>query len=417
MLAATFVFSGIVKLIDPVGTQYKIEDYAAAFGFGTLCAGLPALLASVVLAVCEFTFGVQLLFGVRRRTTLGFMLCFLTVFTPFTLYLALTNPVSDCGCFGDAVSLTNWQTFGKNVLLLSMAVAAWHWRGRMHRIITEFGQWYLAWYTWVFALCFAAYNLYYLPVIDFRPYRIGADIRAAVTGGEGTEMETYFVMQKDGRTEEFTLEDYPDSTWTLVGTRTEGPGADMEQDGAAALAIMDMATGEDVTEALLCDTGYVFLLTMPYVENADDGVMDQLSELNDYCQDYGYRLWALTASTQEAVDEWCDLTGGEYPFLYADAVTLKTMVRSNPGLLLLHDGVVAGKWPSTALPDGDQLTAPLHTLPLAHVRPDGYIHRVLRILLWYLVPLMLLTVADRTVDLIRKRKARKKNNNINQQQQ
>lgn len=82
MLAATFVFSGIVKLIDPVGTQYKIEDYAAAFGFGTLCAGLPALLASVVLAVCEFTFGVQLLFGVRRRTTLGFMLCFLTVFTP-----------------------------------------------------------------------------------------------------------------------------------------------------------------------------------------------------------------------------------------------------------------------------------------------------------------------------------------------
>ncbi len=405
-VAATFIFSGVVKLIDPHGTEYKIEDYAAAFHLSGLLPALLPLLLSVLVSVLEFTIGVFLLFGIRLRTTFGIMTIFLSLFTPLTLYLAIANPVPDCGCFGDALVLTHWQTFCKNIILLLATLVVWMRRNSVFRMISESTQWLLSLYTWVFALCFAGYNLYRLPVIDFRPYRVGADLRTQYEEMGKARYETFFIMSKEGETREFSLDNYPDTTWTLIDTRTVVAGG--EDAGLGGFQVISMETGEDLTEVILQDSGYVFLLVAPYLEKADDGVMDRILEISEYSREYGYPLYCLTASEDNQVDVWRDVTGADYDFLQADATVLKTMVRSNPGLILLHDGKVVGKWPSSDLPTETLLVGALDTLPLSQSAMDNRFYDAFRIFLWYIVPLILLTLADRMGILWKRRRS---NNN------
>ncbi|MCI5450283.1 triose-phosphate isomerase [bacterium] len=405
-VAATFIFSGVVKLIDPHGTEYKIEDYAAAFHLSGLLPALLPLLLSVLVSVLEFTIGVFLLFGIRLRTTFCIMTIFLSLFTPLTLYLAIANPVPDCGCFGDALVLTHWQTFCKNIILLLATLVVWMRRNSVFRMISESTQWLLSLYTWVFALCFAGYNLYRLPVIDFRPYRVGADLRTQYEEMGKARYETFFIMSKEGETREFSLDNYPDTTWTLIDTRTVVAGG--EDAGLGGFQVISMETGEDLTEVILQDSGYVFLLVAPYLEKADDGVMDRILEISEYSREYGYPLYCLTASEDNQVDVWRDITGADYDFLQADATVLKTMVRSNPGLILLHDGKVVGKWPSSDLPTETLLVGALDTLPLSQSAMDNRFYDAFRIFLWYIVPLILLTLADRMGILWKRRRS---NNN------
>ena len=405
-VAATFIFSGVVKLIDPHGTEYKIEDYAAAFHLSGLLPALLPLLLSVLVSVLEFTIGVFLLFGIRLRTTFCIMTIFLSLFTPLTLYLAIANPVPDCGCFGDALVLTHWQTFCKNIILLLATMVVWMRRNSVFRMISESTQWLLSLYTWVFALCFAGYNLYRLPVIDFRPYRVGADLRTQYEEMGKARYETFFIMSKEGETREFSLDNYPDTTWTLIDTRTVVAGG--EDAGLGGFQVISMETGEDLTEVILQDSGYVFLLVATYLEKADDGVMDRILEISEYSREYGYPLYCLTASEDNQVDVWRDVTGADYDFLQADATVLKTMVRSNPGLILLHDGKVVGKWPSSDLPTETLLVGALDTLPLSQSAMDNRFYDAFRIFLWYIVPLILLTLADRMGILWKRRRS---NNN------
>lgn len=351
VLSLTFLFSGGVKLIDPRGTQYKIEDYGAAFGLTSMMPEWLPLVLACVLAIVEFLMGVYLLFGIRRRLTLSTAICFMLVMTPLTLYLALKNPVSDCGCFGDAVVLSNWQTFGKNVVLLILSIVAlYHYRLMPHLVGKKY-EWIVALSAFVFAALFASYNLWRLPVIDFRPYHVGADIRKAWFEDQQSygQFVTTFIMEKDGERREFALEDYPDSTWTFIDSRTVEVESS-KRTGVGDLFIQDATTGEDLTDQMLSEEGYTFLLVAPYLEKADDGVMGELLSLYDFSQEAGYGFYCLTSSGVEAIESWKEMTGAEYPFCLVDAVVLKTMIRSNPGLMLLHDGKVVGKWPSTALP-------------------------------------------------------------------
>ena len=351
VLSLTFLFSGGVKLIDPRGTQYKIEDYGAAFGLTSMMPEWLPLVLACVLAIVEFLMGIYLLFGIRRRLTLSTAICFMLVMTPLTLYLALNNPVSDCGCFGDAVVLSNWQTFGKNVVLLILSIVAlYHYRLMPHLVGKKY-EWIVALSAFVFAALFASYNLWRLPVIDFRPYHVGADIRKAWFEDQQSygQFVTTFIMEKDGERREFALEDYPDSTWTFIDSRTVEVESS-KRTGVGDLFIQDATTGEDLTDQMLSDEGYTFLLVAPYLEKADDGVMGELLSLYDFSQEAGYGFYCLTSSGEQAIENWKEMTGAEYPFCLADAVVLKTMIRSNPGLMLLHDGKVVGKWPSTALP-------------------------------------------------------------------
>ena len=355
LLSLTFLFSGLVKLIDPRGTQYKIEDYVAAFGLPTFDTQLTPLALAVILALLEFYIGFNLFFGIRRRTTSRLALCLLLVMTPITFYLALSNAISDCGCFGDALRLSHWQTFGKNVVLLVAAIVVVKYYRKLTRFITERNQWLLSLYALVFALFLAIYNIRHLPVMDFRPYYVGVDLPKAIEA----EWE-----RADGEMQ------YLDFGFQTL-------------------------SGEDITFEWIGQKGYKFMLVSPWLEQADDGQMDKINALYDYCQAQGYPFLALTSSLQESIDRWKDLTGAEYDFALADGTMLKTVIRSNPGLLLFHDGVIYQKWAASDIPNVEDLTTPLEQSPLGQMQVQNRTQTIWKLFLWFFLPILLWTLIDR----------------------
>lgn len=402
LLAAVFVFSGFVKANDPLGFMYKLADYVEAFGWSGYLSEEVLLLFGVALSAVEFILGVYLLFGINRRFASVSSLLLMSVMTPLTLFLALKNPITDCGCFGDAITLTNWETFGKNLILLAASVSVLLGRRLMPRWITPHGEWLVSWSTLAYILCFAYYCLAYLPVFDFRPYKIGADILEGMEipeGEEGPVMHTYFMMERDGEQREFAADEYPeDTSWHLVDTRTEI----IEKGYEPPIHDFEMlleGTEEDVTEQVLTDTGYVFLLVAYQLEKADDGYTDLVNELYEYALKYGYPFYGLTSSGRDGIELWRDKTGAEYPFCQMDDITLKTMVRSNPGIILLKNGVVFNKWSSRDLPDEFELSAPLSDIPLGYIHWQGSLRKIVFSVLWFVGSLLLVFVLDRIYHL------------------
>ena len=357
MLSVTFILSGFVKAVDPLGTQYKIDDYLEAMGMGSLLPTWVTLGASVLQSAVEFCLGIFLLFAIQRRLTSRLILLIMLVMTPLTLWLALTNPISDCGCFGDAVVLTNWQTFWKNIVLLGCAVVVAWWPKDMFRFVSESNQWIVINYSVLFIIGISVWSLYYLPTFDFRPYHVGTNLR---------------------------------ENWQRTMDGEDLPYADFFID--------DIDAGEDITEAVLGDSSYVMLLISPFLEQADDSRLDLINELYEYTDEHGYAFYCLTASTQKHIERWHDVTGAEYPFCQTDGTTLKTIIRSNPGLVLLKDGVIIRKWSHNDLPDigEEQSTLPLEQLEIGHLPDDNVAKRIAMIMMWFVLPLTVLTLADRT---------------------
>ena len=410
MLATLFIFSGFVKAVDPLGSFYKIQDYLAAFGIISWFPTYLPLLFAIILSSAEFCVGVFLFFGVRRKIASTLALLLMSVMTPLTLYLALANPVSDCGCFGDAWVLTNWQTFGKNIVLLIAAIAVFRERKLMFRFVTLKIEWMVSLYTLLFVFALSFYCLEYLPVLDFRPYKIGADIKAGMEIPEGAKpsvFESRFVLEKDGRQQEFTLDNYPGSTWTFVETRTvlkekgyEPPIHDF--------SMISLGTGEDITDSVLTDKGYTFLLVAHRIEEADDSNIDLINEIYDYSVEHGYGFYALTSSPDEEIEMWRERTGAEYPFCQMDDITLKTIIRSNPGLLLIKDGTILNKWSDNQLPDEYVLNDSLDKLELGQQKQENKLHTIGYVLLWFIVPLTLVVGIDILIIKRRERKSRER---------
>ena len=355
VLAVAFILSGFVKAVDPLGTQYKIHDYLTAWGLASVAPDFVTLAVSVVQSSAEFFLGICLLFAIRRRLVSLIVLILMVVMTLLTLWLAIANPISDCGCFGDALVLTNWQTFWKNVVLLAAAIVVRRYPLDMGRIISRSNQWIVMNYSAFFILVIiAGRSLYTLPQFDFRPYHIGTNLR------EGWQR---MIEGEDSPYAEFFIE--------------------------------SMDEGEDITEQVLQDQGYTFLLVSPHLEQADDSQLDELNRLYEYSQEHGYRFYCLTASGQRGISRWQDITGAEYPFCLTDETTLKTIIRSNPGLLLLKDGVIIQKWSHNALPTAEETNGPLEKSAIGDLPSDNVASKILWILTWFVLPLVLLTVADR----------------------
>ena len=404
LLGAVLVFSGFVKAVDPMGTCIKLEEYLKAFGMANIFYDWVILLAAIALAALEFAIGVYLTIGIRRKVASTVALILMGIMTPLTLYLWIANPVSDCGCFGDALKLTHAETFFKNLILLAMAVVTFRWKRQMRRLITPKSDWLISMYTMLFGLMLSAYCLRNLPILDFRPYRIGVNIPQAMSIPAGAPTDVWehrFVMEKEGVKRTFTLENYPDSTWTHVSTESVLLKKGF-QPAIHDFSMERMDDGEEITDSLLAVTGYTFLLIMPHVETADDSNIDLINEIYDYCVEHQYGFLALTASSKEEVELRCERTGGEYPFALMDDVTLKTMIRSNPGLILLKDGTVYNKWSNSSLPDEYVLTDRLEHIPLGELQARDNQRTMTYVLLWYMIPLLLIMAID--ILWIRKRK-------------
>lgn len=411
LLAALFIFSGFVKAVDPLGFQYKIQDYLAAFGLSSWFPAALPLLIGIALSAVEFFVGIFLFFGVRKTTTSALALLLMILMTPLTLYLALFNPVSDCGCFGDAWVLTNWQTFWKNLVLLVAAISVFRWRSLLVRFVSLKMEWLVSLYTVLFVFTLSFYCLAKLPILDFRPYKIGKSILEGMTIPDEAKPSVYesiFILEKNGEKKEFTLENYPDSTWTFIDTRTvlkekgyEPPIHDF--------SMTELKTGEDITEKVLTDMGYTFLLVAHRIENADDSNIDLINEIYDYSVEHGYGFYCLTSSPEEQIEQWRDKTGAEYPFCQMDDITLKTMIRSNPGLMLIKNGKILNKWSDEDLPDEYILTDKLENLELGKQKPESDTHTIGYVFLWFAIPLLLVLGVDILVVKRLDKKRKKKN--------
>ena len=410
LLGATFVFSGFVKAIDPIGTQYKLQDYISAVGMGGIVPDIVTLLASVALSALEFSLGVFVLFAIRRHLVSKILVAFMAVMTLITVWIALFNPVKDCGCFGEALRLTNVQTLLKNIVLLAASVVV-AWRPlRMYRFLSRSTQWIAINYTILFVLLLSAHCLYHLPLIDFRPYHIGMNIKKGMeipAGAPQPEFETTFILQKNGVKKEFTLDNYPDSSWQFVDSKT------VQTKEGYVPPIHDFsiqkADGDDITDSVLTAKGYIFLLVSPHLEQADDSNFGDIDLLYEYCQERKIPFYCLTASTKKDIDHWADITGAEYPFCFTDETALKTIIRSNPGLLLLKDGTIIRKWSHNDLPSSSSLNAPLSKLSIGAMPSTSLGETIMKVVLLFFFPLILLVFADRTWAWTRYLRRKRKN--------
>lgn len=397
VLAATFIFSGYVKAIDPLGTLYKLKDYAAAMSLNGLLPDWVLVGVAIALGALEFALGVFMLFAVRRHVVSRITLAFMTAMTVLTLWIFVADPVKDCGCFGDALKLTNGETLLKNIVLIACAaLVAWR-PADMARFISRSNQWIVRYYTVAYIVITSVYCLYTLPIFDFRPYHVGTNIKQGMEipeGAEQPEFESTFLLRKNGETREFTLDNYPDSTWEYVDTRTVQTKKGYEPP-IHDFALTSCDTGEDITEQVLTKKGYTFLLVSPRLAVADDSNFGDIDQIYEYAEENGADFYCVTASANDEIERWRDLTGAEYQFCNADETTLKTMIRSNPGLMLLKDGTIIGKWSHNTLPQTDNLTAPLHRLTIGKAQNDSTTERLLIVLLTFFLPLSALTLADR----------------------
>lgn len=347
ILAVVFIFSGFVKAIDPLGSTYKFEDYLNAFGGFFSSLTFLAFPAAIALSTFELTLGLAFLVKVKLKITSFLALLFMVLMLPLTLYVALVNPVSDCGCFGDALIISNWVTFYKNVILTAFIILLLLFYRKLRSVFLPAIEWTLITLFIVSGIGLSIYSYHHLPLIDFRPYKVGVNIPEAMKIPEGTPMDKYdtrFVYQKDGMKKEFTLENYPknDSTWTFVEQKST-----LIQKGYVPpihnFTIVD-ANQNDITENLIHHNGKVNLLIMYDVNKASDEGAVKAENLYQRAKANNERFYALTASNDQDIANFSKRNGITYPFCKTDPITLKTIVRSNPGLMTIENGTITGKW-------------------------------------------------------------------------
>jgi uncharacterized membrane protein YphA (DoxX/SURF4 family) len=354
LTGAVFFFSGTVKAIDPTGFAIKIGEYLESFGAGYFSwTGMPF---SFGLSAIEFSFGVCLLLGVYRKwVTLGILL-FMSIMTILTLYLALYNPIADCGCFGDALILTNWQTFYKNVVLTAAAATMFVFRKHITPFYTRRMYRFVSVFAFFFCIGFCYWNYAHLPVVDFRPYKVGENIPKMMEIPAGAPQDEYrFVYEKNGVRKEFALEESPvnDSTWTYVDAKLVKQGFIPK---IGSFELYD-ENNENIADRILTQSEAVLLLVSPRIESASEKNASQINNLYDFTKENsGFVFYCVTGSSEQKIAGWKKDTGADYPFLTTDDVVLKTMIRANPGLMLLKEGTILGKWHHSDIPDADELS-------------------------------------------------------------
>lgn len=365
LVGLTFIFSGFVKGIDPWGSTYKFTDYFNAFHMPWLTGMAFAL--GVLLSAAEFFLGVAFVFNFFTRIISWAMLGFMLFFTGLTFVLALTNPVTDCGCFGDALVITNWQTFYKNIVLLALAIVVFYQRKNFTSKNGPILATALTGSTMVVYFYLVAYSYNHLPIIDFSPYKVGANIPDGMKIPENAPKAIYkneFVYKnlKTGEEKEFAEADIP---WqdTLNWKFVKAKDAVLVQKGYTPPIHdfrIETPEGEDIKDFFLYDEKYTFMVIASNLQKTDREGMKRIAELATAAKEKGYNFIALTASSPDSFDAFKSETGANFDFFNADEITLKTIVRSNPGMIVLKKGTIIKKYHFNDIPKPEQLDEELN---------------------------------------------------------
>ena len=359
IVGIVFIYSGFVKGIDPLGSDYKFTDYFNAFGMGWM--NVTTLFFSFALSLAEFLIGIALLFNLWVSRMAWGSLLFMAFFTPLTLVLALTNPVSDCGCFGDAMILTNWQTFWKNIILLLLAIMIFVYRKEYKSSLPLMGQFSFLTLAGAGMLCLSIYCYRHLPVLDFRPYAVGKNITEGMRLPEGAEPDQYEVTLKyknkqTGEIRSFTEDNYP---WQdTLNWEYESSSERLVKKGYITPIhdlVIEHPTLGNITEEILEDDNHTILAVAYNLNQSDTQYQPAINRLAEYARKKGIRFYGLTSSTERDIEAYKKRNHVPYEFCTADEIQLKTMIRSNPGVIILREGTILDKWAGKDVPDVKEL--------------------------------------------------------------
>ncbi len=348
LVGVVFIFSGLIKLNDPVGTQIKLEEY-----FEVFAADLPALhdlfvglipaslYFSVFLCTAEVVLGVALIFGYKPRTTSWLLLLIILFFTFLTFYSAYFNKVTDCGCFGDAIKLKPWTSFGKDMVLLVLISVIVYKRKSFKPLSTGM---IIALAT-LGSLGIAVYAIRHLPPLDLLPYRVGASIPKQMKPSEPFRYRYEF--EKDGR--KYSFEQYPaDTTYRFVSMTL------LNEHARPKITDYKVWNNEgDFTETTF--EGKKLILIIKNLNDINTAAFPPIRKLVSGLGPLGITPLVLTSVSGDDMEPFLQSQQLDLPYYYADGTVLKTISRSNPGILLLSQGVVKGKWHYNDTPSAEKL--------------------------------------------------------------
>ena len=358
LIGITFIFSGFVKGIDPFGSTYKFTDYFNAMGMEWLLwAAFPL---GVLLALAEFTIGVAMLFNIFTRFFSWMALLFMAIFLPLTLWVAIKNPVTDCGCFGDALVISNWATFYKNIVLTILAIIVVIYRKDMKSLIGKkvSNRLGIASILVYGIIVFYSYN--HLPVFDFRPYKVGVNIPDAMIVPEDAPKDVYknifyYKNKNTGKVKKFSEDNYP---WQdTVNWAFDNMESKLVKEGYHAPIHdfrIETPDGEDIIDYFMNDENYVFMLVAYRLDKTNRDAQYKINELANWAMGADMSFFCLTSSLPDESSEFIAETQAPYEFFNCDEITLKTIIRSNPGLVVLKGGTIVGKWHYNDIPTPEE---------------------------------------------------------------
>lgn len=389
--ACVFIFSGFVKAIDPWGTLYKVNDYLAAMHL-TLW---PNLVIVGVFFLCgiEFLLGVFLATGCFRRGTSVLVLLFMAIMLPLTLWIAVFDPVADCGCFGDAVILTNWETFWKNIVLTACALWLVMYNRYCPCIIMPALQWLSFIATGLFIFLIEIFGYTYQPLIDFRPYKIGVSLAIESGNEEEDEPEFVFVYKKDGVEKTFSIDEIPDEEdgWEFVDRREKNQNLSNLNPVIKDSKEFHIWDGDtDVTDHVITPDKNILILTMPEMETVSISTVWKINSLYDWATAHGIEMIAVVNGSEKDIDNWEDISMPEYPIYTADDTSIKELVRGNPAVTYVSNGAV--KWKSTlrAIDSSDFITDNPVNDPMSFARDNFRILRNFSLIYLGIIVLLIL---------------------------
>lgn len=336
LVGAVFVVSGLAKTIDIWGFVYKIEDYLTVWEF-TVPRSL-VLMGATLLAGAELVGGFMLLTGCYRRFSVRLLSLIMAGMLPLSLYIYIANPVSDCGCFGDMIVLSNPATFWKNVAICLALIPLWAWNSKFRGLFTIHVQWLIMTISIAYVIVVVNYGYFIQPMVDFRSFPEGSTLLRDDEDDSDPDLEPEFVYSRNGETRTFTLDNLPDSTWEYVDRIDRVNPEDFDTE----LAFYDLE-GNEVSEDVISSTGKMMILTIPQLSRTDVSATYFLNELNSFMTRNGGEMIALIAGSESDVEFWKDMSMADYPIYTAEATMLKEMARGNMALIYVDNGRIVWK--------------------------------------------------------------------------
>jgi len=372
LVGLLFIFSGFIKANDPLGFSYKLDEYFSVFH--TAWHGFPAAMLtpisayiSMIICVFEMFVGICLLLGVFKQFTAWMLLIMIVFFSFLTFYSAYFNKVTDCGCFGDAIHLTPWQSFSKDMILLVLIIPIFAWRRFLEPIFGDRGSRSVAFVALLVSLLFTMFAFYYLPPIDFRPYAVGNDIVQQMqkpAGPPDSVIMTFVYMdKKSGKKFELSTDQISHMDSVKSAELAKNDSFITRNDNVIRKAkqapIHDFSISfhdSDVTKGFLSENGYRLMIVQYDIEKSTVRFQPELNKVaKQLIKDGKVKIWALSGSSAALNDAYRKNNLVPYPFYSADVTMLKTIIRSNPGLVLFYNNVVLQQWPATALPSAEKI--------------------------------------------------------------